>query len=161
MKSAAINVKMYVSLLKIRRYRLPNSDFRVDPFDLAPCSIADSFAEQINLLIETVCNQPVAPCELQHQRTRIFNIICLRYIKPVSIMLTGLLVKKIAILCSNAHFDTSAKKITQGVLRRYRLPMTLNTSNSPCQADFVSQFICKVFILGTVRKLRTGSITNK
>lgn len=43
-KPAAVDVKMNVPLFKIRRHRFTHLDLRIQPFNLAPSSIADSFA---------------------------------------------------------------------------------------------------------------------
>ena len=43
-KSAAVDVKMNVPLFKIRSHRFPHRDLRIQPFNLAPSSIADSLA---------------------------------------------------------------------------------------------------------------------
>ena len=44
LKSAAVDVKMNVPLFKIRSHRFSHSDLRIQPFNLAPSSIADSLA---------------------------------------------------------------------------------------------------------------------
>ena len=44
MKSAAIDIEMDVTLLKIRRDSFPDFYFGMKLFDLAPCCIADAFA---------------------------------------------------------------------------------------------------------------------
>lgn len=62
MESAAVHIEVDVTLLEVRRYRLPYFDLRVQPLHLAPCLIADTSAmcrgqyeQQLELAMLAVC----------------------------------------------------------------------------------------------------------